>query len=230
MAKKISINVDWRAGFESVSAQFRDLNPKEPGQWPILPQLLAWAGCSLLTLILGWFAVVSEQADALSVSENKEPKLKSEYKEKLAQAINLDVLIQQKKLIQDYVLQLERQLPGKAEMDALLSDINQAGVGRNLLIESFKPEQVVVKDYYAELPIKIRVVGKYHDIGTFASDIAHLSRIVTLHNLSIKPQLLKDSNGTLAMEAVARTYRYLDPNEVAEVKKANKPKGKGAKK
>lgn len=230
MSKKISINIDVAAGLKAVSDQFRDLNPKDPGQWPLVPRLLAWAAASLVVIFLGWFAVVSEQADLLEASEKKEPALKAEYKDKLAQAINLDALTQQKRLTQEYVLQLERQLPGKAEMDALLSDINQAGVGRNLLIESFKPQSIVVKDYYVELPINIRVVGRFHDIGAFASDIAHLSRIVTLHGMQIASVSSKDVNGNLAMDAVARTYRYLDPNEVADVRKAAKSKVKGAKK
>ncbi|MBV8620675.1 MAG: type 4a pilus biogenesis protein PilO, partial [Curvibacter sp.] len=112
---------------------------------------------------------------------------------------------------------LEKQLPGKAEMSALLSDINQAGLGRSLQFDLFKPGQMVVKEYYAELPIEIRVTGKYHDIGAFASDIAHLSRIVTLNNLVLSPG--KDGS-TLSMDATARTFRYLDPDEVAAQRKA----------
>jgi type IV pilus assembly protein PilO len=126
------------------------------------------------------------------------------------------------------VTQLEKQLPGKAEMDALLSDINQAGLGRGLQFELFRPGQVLVKDFYAELPIAIKVSGRYHDIGAFTSDIANLSRIVTLHNLQITTG--KDTSGQLAMEATARTYRYLDASEVEELRK-NAAKAKpGAKK
>jgi type IV pilus assembly protein PilO len=128
--------------------------------------------------------------------------------------------------VQEYVTQLEKQLPGKAEMDALLSDINQAGLGRGLLFELFRPGQVQVKDYYAELPISIRVSGRYHDIGAFTADIANLSRIVTLHNLNILPA----RDGSLAMDATARTYRYLDAAEVAEQQKAKQAAAKpGAK-
>jgi type IV pilus assembly protein PilO len=115
------------------------------------------------------------------------------------------------------VTQLEKQLPGKAEMDALLSDINQAGLGRGLQFELFKPGQVVLKDYYAELPISIKVAGRYHDVGSFAGDIANLSRIVTLHNVTITSG--KDLSGVLTMEATARTYRYLDQNEIEEIRK-----------
>jgi type IV pilus assembly protein PilO len=110
-------------------------------------------------------------------------------------------------------------------MDALLSDINQAGLGRGLQFELFRPGQVAVKDYYAELPIAIRVTGRYHDIGAFAADVANLSRIVTLHNLSITPNNAKEAPNQLAMEATARTYRYLDPAEVAEQQKAKKGAG-----
>jgi type IV pilus assembly protein PilO len=139
-------------------------------------------------------------------------------------------LRKQKLQVEEYVTQLEKQLPGKAEMDALLSDINQAGLGRGLQFELFKPGQVLVKDYYAELPISIKVSGRYHDMGAFAGDIANLSRIVTLHNLNITAAP-KDSSGALAMEATARTYRYLDANEVEEIRKAAaKAKAAGAKK
>jgi type IV pilus assembly protein PilO len=116
------------------------------------------------------------------------------------------------------VTQLEKQLPGKAEMDALLSDINQAGLGRGLQFELFRPGQVVVKDYYAELPISIRVSGRYHDLGSFAADIANLSRIVTLHNMTISAGA--GAGAPLGMEATARTYRYLDSSEIEANRKA----------
>jgi type IV pilus assembly protein PilO len=131
--------------------------------------------------------------------------------------VNLGELRKQKLQVEEYVTQLEKQLPGKAEMDALLSDINQAGLGRGLQFELFRPGQVAVKDYYAELPISIKVSGRYHDIGSFAADIANLSRIVTLHNLSLTSA--KDPSGLLSMEATARTYRYLDSGEIDEMRK-----------
>jgi len=129
---------------------------------------------------------------------------------------------------------LEKQLPGKAEMDALLSDINQAGLGRGLEFDLFRPGQVSVKDYYAELPISIRVSGRYHDIGAFTADIANLSRIVTLHNLVIAAVNAKDSkdsqSGNLYMEATARTYRYLDPAELDAIRAEKAKQKKGEKK
>jgi type IV pilus assembly protein PilO len=143
-------------------------------------------------------------------------KLREDYKAKLAKAVNLDVLKKQREQVQQYVTQLEKQLPSKAEMDALLSDINQAGLGRSLQFELFRPGQVAVKEYYAELPITIRVTGKYHDIGSFASDIANLSRIVTLNNLSLAPR----ADGILTLDATAKTFRYLDPDEVKAQRKA----------
>ena len=144
--------------------------------------------------------------------------------------MNLSELRKQKLQVEEYVTQLEKQLPGKAEMDALLSDINQAGLGRGLQFELFRPGQVAIKDYYAELPISLKVAGRYHDIGSFAADIANLSRIVTLHNVTITTP--KDSNGVLSMEATARTYRYLDAAELEEIRRtaaAAKAKAGGAK-
>ena len=130
-------------------------------------------------------AAVRLRTTSSTPSATKEPTLKADYRNKLAQAVNLSELRKQKLQVEEYVTQLEKQLPGKAEMDALLSDINQAGLGRGLQFELFRPGQVAVKDYYAELPIAIKVTGRYHDIGSFAADIANLSRIVTLHNLNI---------------------------------------------
>jgi type IV pilus assembly protein PilO len=145
----------------------------------------------------------------------------------LAQAINLDVLNSQLEQVQKYVETLERQLPNKSEMDALLSDINQAGLGRSLQFELFRPGQVVLSDYYAELPIEVKVTGTYHDVGLFAADIAALSRIVTLNNISLTPS--KDKEGVLTMECVAKTFRYLDKEEQAQ-RKAEAEKRAGAKK
>jgi type IV pilus assembly protein PilO len=140
--------------------------------------------------------------------------------------VNLSELRKQKQQVQEYVTQLEKQLPGKADMDALLSDINQAGLGRGLQFELFRPGNIEVKDYYAELPISIRVSGRFHDIGAFAADVANLSRIVTLQNVAITQAAKEASgNGNLSMEATARTYRYLDAAEVDAQKKAKAPAG-----
>jgi len=213
---------------DHAASQFRGLNAREPGQWPTLPKLAAWMGAALAVVVLGWFVVLSTAAEELQSERDREPGLKADYRNKLAQAVNLTELRKQKLQVQEYVTQLEKQLPGKAEMDALLSDINQAGLGRGLQFELFRPGQVEVKEYYAELPITIRVTGRYHDIGSFAADVANLSRIVTLHNLNIAP-LPRDTSGTLTMDATARTYRYLDTSEVDAQRRAA-AKTAGAKK
>ncbi len=224
------MNVDLNSVFEGAASQFRGLNPNEPGQWPMLPKLLAWLGVIVLMAVVGWFVLLQGAHQELDSERAKEPALKTDYRAKLAQAINLPELRKQKLQVEEYVTQLEKQLPGKAEMDALLSDINQAGLGRGLQFELFRPGQVAVKDYYAELPIALRLSGRYHDLGAFAGDIANLSRIVTLHDMSLTTT--KDPGGALQLEATARTYRYLDASEVAATRQAAaKAKSKpGAKK
>nr|WP_316643566.1 type 4a pilus biogenesis protein PilO [uncultured Roseateles sp.] len=232
MATKASTpKFDLNAQVERAASQFRGLNPNEPGQWPMLPKLAAFLFVVLLVLGLSWYLVLADAQTQLQAEHDREPTLKQDYRGKLAQAVNLPELRKQKRQVEEYVTQLEKQLPGKAEMDALLSDINQAGLGRGLQFELFRPGQVAVKDYYAELPISVRVSGRYHDIGAFAADVANLSRIVTLHNLVVTTVNTKDagSASTLAMEATARTYRYLDSAEVAEQRKASVGKS-GAKK
>jgi type IV pilus assembly protein PilO len=216
--------LDLNSAFDKASTQFRGLNPKEPGQWPLLPKICAWIAAAVAALALGWFALVSSAAEQLQSERNIEPGLKDDYRTKLGQAVNLSELRKQKQQVQEYVTQLERQLPGKAEMEALLSDINTAGIGRGLQFELFRPGQVELKDYYAVLPITVRVSGRFHDIGAFTADVANLSRIVTLHNLTLVPS--KDAAGGLAMDAVARTYRYLDTSELAEVRKAREAEAK----
>ncbi|HWW06890.1 type 4a pilus biogenesis protein PilO [Collimonas sp.] len=210
----------------SLSAQFRGLNGRHPGQWPIAPRVLSGVGVFALVLLAGWFFYWSDQQDVLNAGEQQELQLKDQYKSKIQQAINLDALRKQKLQVADYVSTLEKQLPSKAEMDALLSDINQAGLGRGLQFELFKPGQVVVKDYYAELPINIKVTGNYHDVGSFASDIANLPRIVTLNNMN----LTAGKDGALSLDAIAKTFRYLDKDEVAAQRKVADPsKQKGQK-
>ena len=222
-------NLDLNAWFADFSGQFQNLNMQEPGQWPPAPRYAAFVFVALLTVALGWFAVLSDEQSALDAERDREPHLKEDFNSKLTQAVNLPELRKQKGQVEEYVLQLEKQLPGKAEMDALLSDINQAGLGRGLQFELFRPGQIVMRDYYAEQPIAIKVSGRYHDIGAFTADVSNLSRIVTLHDLTIVVPSVQtnqagpprtDTNTTLSMEATARTYRYLDPTEVEEQKKA----------
>ncbi|MFM9914452.1 MAG: type 4a pilus biogenesis protein PilO [Rhizobacter sp.] len=230
MAITTSNNVELNSVFQGAASQFRGLNLNQPGQWPLLPKVAAWAVVALFVVALGWFAVLSSAHEEFDAEVAKEPILKDDYRGKLGQAVNLAELRKQKLQVEEYVTQLEKQLPGKAEMDALLSDINQAGLGRGLQFELFRPGQVAVKDYYAELPIELKVSGRFHDIGAFAADVANLSRIVTLHNLSIGKG--KGGGDVLSLEAIARTYRYLDPQEMQDLRKAaaaKKPKA-GAKK
>lgn len=208
-----------------VSSQFRGLNGRHPGQWPLIPRLLCGVGMLVAVVVAGWFFYWDGQLEELNLGAQEEEKLKEEYKIKIQQAINLDGLRKQKEQVSEYVSTLEKQLPSKAEMDALLSDINQSGLGRGLQFELFKPGQVVVKDYYAELPIDIKVTGNYHDVGAFTSDIANLPRIVTLNNMS----LVAGKDGTLTLDAVAKTFRYLDAEEVNAQRKAAAAKKAGQK-
>ena len=226
--QKNAVNIDLNSIFEGAAAQFRGLNPNEPGQWPLLPKAATWLVLGVLVMVVGWFLLLSSAQDELDGVRAKEPSLKQDYRSKLGQAVNLGELRKQKLQVEEYVTQLEKQLPGKAEMDALLSDINQAGLGRGLQFELFRPGQVLVKDYYAELPITIRVTGRYHDIGAFAADVANLSRIVTLHNMNIAGT--KEPSGVLSMDATARTYRYLDSSELEQIRKNAEKAKAGAKK
>lgn len=204
--------------------QFSNLDPKDPSVWPIVPKALMLMFVAAVVIALTWHAYLSDFEDSLQAGRAEESKLKDQYKDRARKAANLDALKKQREQIQQYVLQLEKQLPSKAEMATLLSDINQAGIGRSLQFELFRPGQVVVKDYYAELPISIKINGQYHDIGAFAADVANLSRIVTLNNVSLAPSS-KDSN-TLTMETTARTFRYLDEQEIAQQQTAAKNKKK----
>jgi type IV pilus assembly protein PilO len=197
-------------------ADFRGLTFENVGRWPTLPRFALWAFIILLCAVAGWFLLWSNQYDELEQLRGQETALKAQYKDKLQQAINLEELRRQKEQVSQYVLTLEKQLPSKAEMDALLSDINQAGIGRGLQFELFRPGQTTPRDYYAELPITVRLTGRYHDLGAFASDIANLPRIVTLNNVTL--QTIKD--GTLSLDATAKTFRYLDEEELAAQRKA----------
>ena len=205
-----------------LASQFKDLSGRHPGLWPIAPRVLLALGVSLAVVVVAWFLYLSSKFEERDTLAQQEVTLRDEYRMKIAQAINLEELQRQRLQADKYVELLEKQLPSRAEMAALLSDITQAGVGRGLQFELFKPGQVAVKDYYAELPIDIKVSGSYHDIGSFASDMANLPRIVTLNNMKIE-----SANGTLMLDAVAKTFRYLDPDEL-QAQRETKKKEKGA--
>jgi len=220
------MNIDIKETFADLGAQFEGLQGRHPGLWPLAPRLLCAAGVMAAVLVAGYFLYWSGQFEEQDSLAQQETTLRDAYKAKMAQAINLEALEAQQQQVNRYVERLEKQLPSKADMDALLSDINQAGLGRGLQFELFKPRQVEVKDYYAELPIDIKVTGSYHDIGEFAGDMAKMSRIVTLNNLALST----DKDGTLSLDAVAKTFRYLDQDELDSQAKARKAKKKGAKK
>jgi type IV pilus assembly protein PilO len=197
-------------------SQYQGLTLENVGTWPTAPKVTVWLLAIVACAALGWFVFWSQQVEELERLRQEETNLKSQYQQKLQQAVNLEELRRQKEQVSQYVLTLEKQLPSKAEMDALLSDINQAGIGRGLQFELFRPGQNNLKDYYAELPIAVKVSGRYHDLGAFVSDIANLPRIVTLHNVAV--QAGKD--GALSMDATAKTFRYLDEEELASQRQA----------
>ena len=203
------------------------LDPKKMGSWPILPKL----GVLFITLVLivlasYWFDW-QHQIEGINLEKVKEEGLRKTFLTKKSEAINLPAYQKQLDDIEKQFGALLRQLPGRAEMDALLTDINQAGLGRGLQFELFKPAaQETRRDFYAELPISIKVTGSYHDIGAFASDIGKLSRIVTLENIGLASA---GKGGALALDAVAKTFRYLDDEELAQQRRAAAVK-KGGKK
>ena len=210
--------------WQLVAAQFHGLQGRHPGTWPIVPRLFCALGVSLMVIMAGGWLVWTAQWEELAAGQTEEVRQKQEFTEKVRQSGQLDVLRKQKAHVQSQVEKLERQLPGKSEMDALLSEINQAGINRGLQFELFKPGQVRLHDFYAELPIEIKLTGNYHALAGFTSDIANLQRIVTIDGIAIT-QLRE---GLQNFEGVIHTFRYLDKDEVAVQKKIaaeNKKRG-----
>ena len=214
--------------FKAVLEDFRSLNPKDVGTWPVVPRVAVLLVLVTVILLAGWWFLWNEQLDTLAARQQEEIKLRDEFVAKKTQAVNLDLYTQQLTEIDRSFGALLKQLPNKSEVESLLVEINQSGMGRGLQFELFKPGQEIVKDFYAELPINVRLTGSYHDFGAFAGDIARLSRIVTLNNISIttNPQA---KDGGLVMDAVTKTFRYLDDEELAAKKKAAQA-AKGGKK
>ena len=206
--------------------QFKNVNWKDIGNAPPGPKILALLLLLLLVVGAGWYFYWNGLTEHLDAAKVEEGKLKEEYKSKKQKAVNLPELKKQLAQVGQYVATLEKQLPSKSEMDALLTDINQAGLGRGLQFDLFRPATVNVKEYYAEQPIAVRVTGNYHDLGAFASDIANLGRIVTLNDIAI---VMPQAGGVLALETTAKTFRYLDAEEVSAQRKSKAPAG-GAKK
>ena len=223
--KSPSINsIDFRAFLND----FRNLNPNDVGTWPLAPRVAVLLGLFVLLLVGGWWFWWSEQLETLAQRQQDELKLKEEFVAKKSQAVNLDLYVQQLNEIDRSFGALLKQLPSKSEVESLLVEINQSGMGRGLQFELFKPGQENVKDFYAELPINVRLTGSYHDFGAFAGDIGRLSRVVTLNDMSItgNPQ---SKDGTLVLDAVTKTFRYLDEEELAAKRKAAQA-AKGGKK
>jgi len=212
-----------KVDFKQLVEDFRTLDPKDPGMWPIGPRLAILAGVFLGLIAAGWFLGWSSQLEDLDAKAKKEVELKEDWLNKKRQAVNLDAYRRQQDEINLAFGELLKQLPNKAEMDAMIVDISQAALSRGLKIELFKPGGEARKEFYAELPINVVMTGSYNDLASFATDIARLPRIVTLNNVKLKPKDPKSAN-VLSMEALVMTYRYLDADEMAAQKK-QKPKG-----
>lgn len=211
-----------------LGGQFRNLDTSNPSSWPVLPKALLLLLITVLVVTALWFLWLKKVDEELVGEQARETTLKGDYTTKVQKAVSLEELKKQREQVQQYVSLLEKQLPSKSEIDALLSDINQAGLGRSLQFDLFRPGGLDVKEYYAELPIAMKLSGGYHDMGAFAGDIANLSRIVTLNNMTIVPKVDKSlpkdvavNADTLALDVTAKTYRYLDPEERAAQKKAS---------
>lgn len=202
--------------FERLAQDFKGLNANDPGTWPLAPRIAVFAGLLILTLAAAWWFDWRGQAETLTAREAEEVQLRQDWVSKKQQAVSLDEHKRQLAEIDRQFGALLKQLPNRAEMDSLLSDINQAGLGRGLQFELFKPGGDQVKDFYAEMPIDLVVTGGYHDLGEFASDVARMPRIVTLNNIML--EAAKD--GRIKLNAKAITYRYLDEEELARKRQA----------
>jgi len=201
---------------------FRRLNFREAGSWPLAAKIVILSILAVLILAAGAFFDWKDQFETLDAAKGEETRLREQYAQKKVKAINFELYVQQLKEVEQSFGALVKQLPNRAEIDALLTDINQAGLGRGLQFELFRPAaQERMADFYAELPISIRITGNYHDMGAFASDVAQLPRIVTLNDLAIA-----NNAGVLSLDATAKTFRYLDEDEIARQRAATKDKAK----
>lgn len=208
---------------KTVVEDFKTLDPKDPGAWPLIPRIIILAGMFLvLVFAAAWFGW-QVQYEELEKARQSEEKLKKDWLDKKRQAVNLEEYRNQLAEIERSFGALLKQLPNASEMESLLVDINQAGLGRGLQFDLFKPGAEVKKDFYAELPITVNLNGSYHDFGAFAGDIAKLPRVVTLNDIKIAPA--GKSGEVLALSTTAKTFRYLDEAEMAAKKKQDKPKG-----
>jgi type IV pilus assembly protein PilO len=197
--------------------ELRSLNPRDIGNWPVLPKLGALLILLIALVFAGYWFDWRGQLETLAMERSKEQDLRTAFLDKKKQAVNLEAYRKQLAEIEESFGEMLKQLPNRSEMEALLTDINQAGLGRGLQFELFRPARAeTASEFYAELPITIKLTGSYHDIGAFASDVSQLSRIVTLNDVG----LTADKDGGLVLDAVAKTFRYLDDTEVAAQRKA----------
>lgn len=212
----MALNPNLNLSLTDISTQFRGLNLNEPETWPTAPRIVFSILAAVLVLALGWQFYWSDKSDELERKQMEQQQLRQAYKSKVAQVANLAALREQKIEVEKRVALAERQLPNKTEMDALLADVNHAGVARGLQFELFKPQAATVKPYYAEIPVNLKVTGRYHDIAQFNADVAAMSRIVSMRGLN----LAMGKDGVLSMEAIAMAYRALDPDEQAAQQRA----------
>lgn len=224
--------------FKGIAEDFKTLDPKDPGVWPLGPKVVILIGLFAALVTAGWWFGWNAQLESLGTLESQEEQLRKDWLERKKQAVNLEEYRKQLVDIDRSFGTLLKQLPNKAEMESLLVDINQAGLGRGLQFELFKPGKDGTKEFYAEMPITLKLTGSYHDLGAFVGDVAKLSRIVTLNDVELVPTTAgkdaKETNGLLALSSVAKTFRYLDEEEIAQQKrerdKAKAATAKGGKK
>lgn len=213
--------------FNQIADDFKHTNWKDPGTWAIAPKIVVLIAILAAIPVIGHFVVWQGQMDELEKGVQEEETLKKDYLAKKTQAVNLDLHKQQLREIDTQFGALLKQLPNKSQMDALLVDINQAGLSRGLQFELFKPAAAdLPREFYSELPIQVKVIGTYHDMGAFAADVGQLPRIVTLNDVTIET----GKDGNLTMDVTARTFRYLDEEEVSAQRKAAAAKKAPAKK
>jgi type IV pilus assembly protein PilO len=205
--------------------ELKNIDPKTPGSWPWLIKIGAFLGMFIAVVFIGAVADWQGQWESLQIIKKEELQLRETFLTKKKEAINLDIIKKQLIETQQSFGALLKQLPSKSEMDALLTDINQAGLGRGLQFDLFRPGGEVATGVFTEQPISIRVTGNYDDLGKFSSDISQLPRIVTLNEISIAA----NAGGTLSMDAIAKTYRYLDEDELAAQKKTTGKSARGKK-